>query len=120
MKRILIVDDEPSIRDMLSGFLRDEDYQVATASSGQQALEIVSAAIPDLVLLDVMMPGLDGRAVSQRLRQNPDTRKMPVILMSAASQIDPHEYGADVFLSKPFDLFRLLEVIESLTDSRDE
>lgn len=120
MKRVLIVDDEPSIRDMLSGFLGDEEYQVMTASNGQQALEIAVDKTPDLVLLDVMMPGLDGREVSRRLRQTPKTRHLPIILMSAASRIDPREFGADIFMSKPFDLFRLLEAIETLTDHRDE
>jgi two-component system, cell cycle response regulator len=120
MKRVLIVDDEPSIREMLSGFLGDEDYDVTTASNGQQALEIAVDQMPDIVLLDVMMPGLDGREVSRRLRQAPETSHLPIVLMSAASRIDPGEFGADIFLSKPFDLFRLLEVIETLTDRHDE
>jgi CheY-like chemotaxis protein len=116
-KTVLVVDDEPSILEMLDGLLTDEEYRVVTAASGYQALDVISGEIPDVILLDIMMPDLDGREVCRRLRADPRTRKIPVVLMSAAQRISIAEVGADVFLPKPFDLPRLLGIVERLTNA---
>ena len=87
-KRILIVDDEPRYLRLLEANLRTEGYEVATAQDGVQALDVFSAQPIDLVLLDVMMPRLDGFGVIEQLRQNPETRDLPVIVISAKELTD--------------------------------
>jgi CheY-like chemotaxis protein len=116
MKTILVADDEYAVVEALRALLEDEGYAVTTAANGQEALEALdSGPSPDLLLLDVMMPRLDGRQVLRELRARPDRRALPVIMMSAASQpLSPEELGDAVFLSKPFDLKRLLRTIEAL------
>ncbi len=105
--KILIVDDEPFNLDYLEQELEDADYETLTAESGAQALEIVSAEKPDLILLDIMMPGMDGFAVLERLKSNPETRDIPVIVISASSSLQyvvkGIELGAEDYLPKPFE-----------------
>ena len=79
---LLLVDDIPSNIQILAAAL-DQDYDIRFATSGLQALELVAQAIPDLILLDVMMPGLDGLEVCRRLKANPDSREIPVIFVTA-------------------------------------
>ncbi len=81
---ILVVDDEPAIAEMLQDILEYEGYQVVTAGNGHEGLACVAAVRPQLVLSDVMMPGLDGRAFCRALQADPRYRGIPVVLMSAA------------------------------------
>jgi DNA-binding NarL/FixJ family response regulator len=105
--RILIVDDEPLNVDYLEQELESLGYVTESAADGLEALDRVAAAPPDLVLLDVMMPGMDGIATLRILKDDPETRLMPVVLMTALNAVEDRvrgiEAGADDFLSKPVD-----------------
>ncbi len=108
--RILAVDDEPDIRFLLESALADA-YEVLTAADGEEALAKVPLAQPDLIILDLMMPKMDGWEVLVRLRQEISSAKTPVILLSALNQKEDmkrgYQYGASVYLTKPFEVERL-------------
>lgn len=108
---ILIVDDTPSARDILEAFLRALDYQIAFANDGPQAIATASKLTPDLILLDVMMPGMDGFEVCRRIRAHAHLAEVPIILVTAlddrSSRLQGLAAGADDFLSKPVDVAEL-------------
>ena len=104
MAIILIVDDEQPIREVLALVLRADGHRILLAGNGQQALELVTEDRPDLVLADVMMPRLNGAKLCRRLKAEPTTASIPVILMSAAGQAVADGAGADAYLDKPFEL----------------
>ena len=117
--RILVVDDiEANVR-LLQAKLQAEYYDVLTASNGPEALKMAAAETPDLVLLDVMMPGMDGFEVCRRLKNEPATRHIPVVLVTAldgrGDRITGLEAGADEFLTKPIDDILLFARVKSLT-----
>ena len=112
MPTILVADDELAILDLLVEVLRDEGYATLAAADGPEVLELLARGRPDLVLMAVMMPELDGRAVVHRMRERPELDGVPVILMSAAAPVDPAALGVD-FLPKPFDLDRLLRAVSA-------
>lgn len=114
MTKILVVDDEPLIRDMVAALLRDEGYDVVTAPDGHAALEVVRREAPALVLMDVMMPRLDGRAAFQAMRNHAPAKTVPVVLMSAAAHPADLDPEIAAFVRKPFDLDQLLGLIERL------
>lgn len=104
---ILVVDDSEHNRELLDHQLRQDGYIVVQARNGQEALEYVERLPPDVILLDAMMPGIDGFEVARRLKAQPHTRLIPVIMITAltdqADKIHSIEAGADHFISKPFD-----------------
>lgn len=103
--KILVVDDVPENVRLLEAVLRPRGYEVVTANDGRAALELVQTAEPDLILLDVMMPGLDGYAVCSQLRANDDTAVLPVIMVTSSigqEKTKAIEAGADDFIPKPF------------------
>jgi phosphate regulon transcriptional regulator PhoB len=105
-QRVLIVEDEPDIRDLLVFHLEREGYQVTACRSGAEALRVARAGPPDLVLLDLMLPELDGLEVCRRLRQDPATQGLPIVMLTArGDEVDRVlglELGADDYVVKPF------------------
>ena len=103
---ILIVDDEADIRELVGFNLNHDGYDVINASSGERAVEKAIQKLPDLILLDLMLPGIDGLEVCKRLKKNPKTEKIPVIMLTAkgdeADIITGLELGADDYVTKPF------------------
>jgi CheY-like chemotaxis protein len=112
---ILIVDDDPYIRKMLAEVLGLEGYPYETATNGQEALEVLDKSGPRVILLDLLMPVLDGRGVMNQLRASPEIRaRHKVVLVSALSNLDTaRDLEADSTLAKPFTADQLLNVIES-------
>jgi CheY-like chemotaxis protein len=115
-KRILIIDDEDDIREIAQLSLEAvRDWQVLTARSGKEGLTRAGVERPDAILLDVMMPDLDGPATLQQLRANPTTRSIPVIFLTAKVQsADRRRFanlGVQAVISKPFDPLRLAEQV---------
>jgi putative two-component system response regulator len=117
-ERILIVDDQPSARLALTTLLRREGFQVHDVSSGDEALAECSTFRPDLILLDIVMPGLSGFEVCRRIKATPETRLTPVVLITGLSETEDRikgsNVGADDFLSKPIDINELLARTRSL------
>lgn len=116
-RKVLIVDDEKSIREILEMSLEDE-WTVVTATSGQDGIDVASREKPDLILLDRMMPGMDGLTTLEKLRSNPDTADIPVIFLTARVQTrDMADYqGLHVLgvLSKPFDPMTITDEINEM------
>jgi adenylate cyclase len=114
---ILIVDDLPQNVRLLDAVLSPKGFRVATASSGAEALDVLNKERPDLVLLDILMPGMDGYEVCRRIREDPATAFLPVIMITASGEeekIRAIEAGADDFVNKPFDQAELLARVRSL------
>ncbi|HYP22855.1 MAG TPA: response regulator [Actinomycetota bacterium] len=117
-KRVLICDDDPVILRLLEVNLELEGYDVLTAHHGEEAFEIASRELPDLVILDIMMPRLDGYQTCEKLKAQPSTEPIPVVFLSAKAQQSDIEkgksYGVSEYLTKPFDPNDLLDVVERL------
>jgi DNA-binding response OmpR family regulator len=118
--RVLIVDDDPPSLKMTAFLLAEEGYDVATADNGLDALRLVEQQAPDLVILDVMMPGLDGLQVTQRIRR---TMSLPIIILSAKGEtvdrVQGLDVGADDYLAKPFEPAELLARVRSVLRRSD-
>jgi DNA-binding response OmpR family regulator len=116
-QRILVVDDDPNIRGMVKLVLETEGYVVDLADDGFSALRAVEAKRPDCVVLDIMMPGLDGHAVLNRIRTG-DRGSLPVVMLTAHADDDQAwqawSSGVDYFLAKPFDADELLRFLTYL------
>jgi DNA-binding response OmpR family regulator len=116
--RILIVDDDPEIVTMLSTRLAKRGYTVSTAEDGNKALEVAKREKPDVVLLDVMMPGKSGWEVARALKNDPVTQSVKIVMVSAigekTNEITAPIYGADAHVDKPFEFEKLEKVISGL------
>ncbi|MCG2796300.1 MAG: response regulator [Actinomycetia bacterium] len=124
-RKILVVDDDPTMVKLVNVNLKLNNYSVVEATSGEQALKVLAVEPLDLVVLDIMMPGVDGWEVLKRIRGSPETEEMPVILVTAKTQdsdvIRGWELGADEYVIKPFNPLLLVEVIRMVLDrSYDE
>ncbi len=117
LSRILLVDDDDNIRTIAELSLED-DFEVDIASSGQEAIDIAMVRPPDLILLDVMMPGLDGKATFGKFKEIPSLAAIPVVFMTAkvlTHEIDFYlELGAAGVISKPFDPMTLAEEVQTI------
>lgn len=116
---VLIVDDEESGRQTVESVLEGEGYNIAMAENGFQAIEKARSLLPDVILLDVMMPGMTGFEVCQRIRSDPQLAEIPIILLTALddreSMLSGLKSGADDFISKPFDRFELRARVLGIT-----
>ncbi|HTR70870.1 MAG TPA: response regulator transcription factor [Mycobacteriales bacterium] len=114
--RLLVVDDEPNILELLSASLRFAGFDVATATNGNEALKVATTYRPDLIVLDVMMPGIDGFEVVRRLRQ--DEQRMPVLFLTARDatedKITGLTLGGDDYITKPFSLEEVIARIRAV------
>jgi len=115
MKTILVVDDEVVLVEILSAVLEDAGYRVRGASNGREGLKALAEEHPDLVLCDVMMPVLDGREVCRAMSADPQYRRIPLVMMSAAPQaMAAAECRYAALVAKPFDLDTLLSLVGQL------
>ena len=117
-KQILVVDDEPGIVKLVTTLLVGKGYDVRLAHDGESALEQIAKVKPDLVLLDVMLPGMDGSAVAEELARHSWTSTIPVVFLTSLVADDEaqrceHRIGGRLFLSKPFTLSDLLSIVDT-------
>jgi CheY-like chemotaxis protein len=116
MRRILLVEDNDASREMLTRRLRKNGYEVLTAINGQEALDVLRREAPDLVLLDMMLPVMDGWTAVRQMRADPTVRHIPVIALTAHAALEDRkrsiDAGCDDHETKPVDLPRLLSTIE--------
>jgi two-component system response regulator MprA len=121
-ERILIVDDEAPVADLLEQALRQEGYEVTRAEDGMDAMNRIQAFEPDVVVMDVMMPRLDGVQTTRLLRRNRNFRDVVIVALSARTDQPARdamrEAGADLYMRKPFTIARLVERVRELLDAR--
>jgi DNA-binding response OmpR family regulator len=122
VKRVLVADDEPSTAEMLALILGFKGYDVTRAYDGAQALELAKKVKPDVLLLDVRMPKLQGSDVARRIKSDPELAGPIVVLISSADEDQVHwrEAGADAFLQKPIDIRQLPDVLRELLATRGQ
>ncbi len=115
---ILAVDDEPNIRQLVSLVLQKHGFRVQTAASGSECLRLAESEPPSLILLDLQMPELTGKAVIRRLRRLPSTREVPIVVISGSANLPEFSDvdGFNAFIEKPFDLDDLVEVVKRFLD----
>ena len=122
MKKVLIVDDEEDALKMLGKRLTVEGYFVITATNGKDAIALAKSQHPDIIILDIIMPGMDGGQVAAELKEHPSTRNIPVILLTAIlSKAEEEKYdsmvGGHITLAKPLDAEKLLDQMNKLLGS---
>ena len=114
-RHVLVVDDDALILDVLRTVLDLEEFEVTTAEDGETALRLVAERAPDVIVCDVMMPGIDGFEVCRRLKGDPATAELPVVLLTAKDRAEDRAAGeaagCDAYLVKPFSPLHLIEVI---------
>lgn len=121
-KKILIVDDEPSIIVPLQFLMEQNGYQVQVAFSGEEAMETIAAYHPNLILLDIMLPVIDGFEVCQRVRENPEFNDIRIVLLTAvgseANIAKGLALGADAYITKPFSNTEVIGKVKELLERR--
>ena len=118
MKKILIVDDEPNIVMSLEYLFKKENFEVFIARDGSEAIEIAEYNLPDIILLDIMMPNVDGYQVLKYLKNSPKLKDIKVLFLSAKNKVSDIELGlqlgADKYISKPFSTKKLVKEVKEL------
>ncbi len=121
MKKILIADDEPNIIMSLEYTFRKQNYQVFIARDGKEALEIAKKEVPDLMILDIMMPNLDGYSVIEKVKEEQALSQSKILILSAKNKQTDIEkglsLGADAYMTKPFSVKKLVEKAAELSES---
>ncbi len=116
--RVLVVDDAADVRNLVAAHLKRGKHKVLLAEDGAEGLEIALAEKPDLAIVDIMMPGMNGYELTQKLRETPATQEMPIIVLTAraggADRLHALRVGADAYIQKPFELQRLTDEIASV------
>jgi two-component system phosphate regulon response regulator PhoB len=128
MERVLIVDDDPDIQRLVSYNLSQAGFQIVTASTGRTALDAVQEQPPDLIILDLMLPDVDGMEVCRTLRQRDNSRRIPIIMLTARSEeidrVVGFELGADDYVMKPFSprelVLRVKSIFRRIRDERTD
>ncbi len=119
-KRVLLVDDEPNILLAIEFLLKKEGYTIQKAFGGQQALDVAASFRPDIIVLDVMMPELDGFEVAQRIRNTPDMEDVHIVFLTAKGtpndKMKGYASGGEVYLIKPFDNDELVRIVKELVE----
>jgi DNA-binding NarL/FixJ family response regulator len=117
-KRLLVVDDEPNLLRAVAACLKSEGYEVNTARSGREALMQLAEAVPDLLVSDIRMPGMDGYQLARQLRGSPRTALVPIVFLTAkdetADRIEGFRAGVDAYLTKPFEPEELIAVVDGI------
>jgi DNA-binding NarL/FixJ family response regulator len=117
-KRLLVVDDEPNLLRAVAACLKAENYEVSTARSGHEALLQLAESVPDLVISDIRMPGMDGYKLARQLRGSPRTALVPIVFLTAkdetADRIEGFRAGIDAYLTKPFEPGELIAVVSAI------
>lgn len=115
---VLVVDDDAMNREVMEAFLSLDDYRVLLAHNAEQALQLIAQTPPHLIIMDVRMPDMDGFELCRRLKDDPATRPIPILLVTglAANEVEPRaqEAGAEAFLTRPYDGTALLQTIQRL------
>ena len=118
LKRLLVVDDEPNLLRAVAAVLRGENFEITTARSGREALVAVAGSLPDLIVSDVRMPGMDGFQLARKLRASTHSALVPIVFLTAKDEtedrIEGFQSGVDVYLTKPFEPDELVAVIKSV------
>lgn len=122
MKKILIVDDEPNIVMSLEFIFKKENFKVFIARDGEEAIEIIESSLPDIILLDIMMPKVDGYQVLKHIKEVEILKKIKVIILSAKNKIADIELGlqlgADKYIPKPFSTKQLVKEVNTLLNKK--
>lgn len=117
-KRLLIVDDEPNLLRAVAACLKAEGYEISTARSGREALLQLAEAVPDLLVSDIRMPGMDGYQLARQLRGSPRTALVPIVFLTAKDEttdrIEGFRAGVDAYLTKPFEPEELIAVVKGI------
>ena len=117
-KRLLVVDDEPNLLRAVAACLKTEGYEVNTARSGREALVQIAEVVPDLVVSDIRMPGMDGYQLARQLRGSPRTALVPIVFLTAkdetSDRIEGFRAGVDAYLTKPFEPEELIAVVNGI------
>jgi DNA-binding NarL/FixJ family response regulator len=117
-KRLLVVDDEPNLLRAVAACLKTDGYEVNTARSGHEALMQLAESVPDLIISDIRMPGMDGYKLARQLRGSPRTALVPIIFLTAkdetADRIEGFRAGIDAYLTKPFEPAELIAVVNGI------
>lgn len=116
-KTVFVVDDDPVVRILVSEYLGSNGYTVEALENGAQALQRLNECLPDVVVLDLMMPEMSGIEVLQKIRANPSTTSLPIVMLSADQDsheiVSSHEVSADRYVQKPFGMRDILGAIEA-------
>ena len=117
-KRLLVVDDEPNLLRAVAACLKAEDYEVSTARSGHEALMQLANSVPDLIISDIRMTGMDGYKLARQLRGSPRTALVPIVFLTAkdetADRVEGFRAGVDAYLTKPFEPEELIAVVNAI------
>lgn len=123
-KRVLVAEDEPNILESLSFLLSRAGFEVSIETDGRKALDAILEEVPDILVLDVMLPKMDGYEVLRQLRADPRAANLPVIVLTAKGQREERETalecGADIFITKPFANSEVVNAVKSLVEGRPE